>query len=160
MKALQCDELTGPGAPSAGILVLFQPGKASQGQKDKHFAPGCSGATCQVLSFVLLLTNSPSLMYACWLLGNTPFPIRRLLSNGPIKYPPHYHHFLNSSPEWHSAVCVCLFFLRFYLFVFRERIREGEREGEKRQCVVASRVPPTGDLAHNPGLCPDQELNW
>ena len=26
--------------------------------------------------------------------------------------------------------------------------------------MVASRVPPTGDLAHNPGVCPDQELNW
>ena len=33
-----------------------------------------------------------------------------------------------------------------------------EREGEK-HCVVASHVPPTGDLAHNPGMCPDQELN-
>ena len=37
--------------------------------------------------------------------------------------------------------------------------REGEREGEKHQCVVASRTPPTGDLAHNPGMCPDWELN-
>ena len=27
-------------------------------------------------------------------------------------------------------------------------------------CVVASRVPPTGDLACNPGMCPDWELNW
>ena len=38
-----------------------------------------------------------------------------------------------------------LFFFRFYLF--RERGREGEREGQKHQCVVASHVPPTGDLA-------------
>ena len=36
---------------------------------------------------------------------------------------------------------------------------EGEREGEKHQ-LVASHTPPTGDLAHNPGMCPDQELNW
>ena len=28
-----------------------------------------------------------------------------------------------------------------YLFVFTERGREGEREGEKHQCVVASHVP-------------------
>ena len=21
-------------------------------------------------------------------------------------------------------------------------------------------MPPTGDLAQNPGMCPDQELNW
>ena len=36
---------------------------------------------------------------------------------------------------------------------------EGDREGEKHPCVVASHVPPTGDLAHNPGMCPDWELN-
>ena len=41
------------------------------------------------------------------------------------------------------------------LFIFREREKEGEKEGEKHQCVVASHVPPTGDLAHNPGMCPD-----
>ena len=45
------------------------------------------------------------------------------------------------------------------LFIFRERGREGEREGEKHQCVVASRTPPTGDLARNPGMCPDRESN-
>ena len=47
------------------------------------------------------------------------------------------------------------FFLRFYLFIFRGR----EREGEKHQCVVASPVSPTGDLAHNLGTCPDWESN-
>ena len=47
----------------------------------------------------------------------------------------------------------------FYLFIFRERGREGEREGEKRQCVVASHVAPTGDLTRNPGMCPDWESN-
>ena len=36
---------------------------------------------------------------------------------------------------------------------------EEEREGEKYQCVVASHVPPSGDLAHNPGMCPDWESN-
>ena len=44
--------------------------------------------------------------------------------------------------------------------MFREQGREGEREGEKHQCVVTSHAPPTGDLACNPGLCPDWELNW
>ena len=44
------------------------------------------------------------------------------------------------------------FFLRLYLFIFRERGREGEREEEKHQCVVASRTPSTGDLACNPGI--------
>ena len=37
--------------------------------------------------------------------------------------------------------------------------REGEGEGEIHQCVVASHVPPTGDLACKPGMCPDWELN-
>ena len=49
------------------------------------------------------------------------------------------------------------FFLRFYLFTCRERGREGEREGEKHHCVVASRAPRTGDLSLNPGVCPDWE---
>ena len=43
--------------------------------------------------------------------------------------------------------------------MFRERRREGEREGEKDQCVVAFHMPPTGNLACNPGKCPDQESN-
>ena len=35
---------------------------------------------------------------------------------------------------------ICFFKDRFYLLIFRERGREGEREGEKHQC--ASLVPP------------------
>ena len=52
-----------------------------------------------------------------------------------------------------------LFFKRFYLVIFREKEREGVREGEKHQCVVASHVAPTGYLARNPGMCPDWESN-
>ena len=37
--------------------------------------------------------------------------------------------------------------------------KERGREGEKYQCVVAPGTPPTGDLAHNPGMCPDWESN-
>ena len=48
---------------------------------------------------------------------------------------------------------------RFYLFLFREKGREGEREGEKRQYVVASHARHTGDLAYNSGMCPDWEWN-
>ena len=48
---------------------------------------------------------------------------------------------------------------RFYLFILRERRREGEREREKHQCVVASHVPPTDEQARNPGMCPDWESN-
>ena len=35
-----------------------------------------------------------------------------------------------------------------------------EREGEKHQYVVIPYVFLTGDLAHNPGTCPDWESNW
>ena len=48
---------------------------------------------------------------------------------------------------------------RFYLFIFRERGREGEREGKKHQRVVASLMPPIGNLARNPVMCPDWESN-
>ena len=37
--------------------------------------------------------------------------------------------------------------------------REWEIEGEKHQCVIASHVPPTGNLACYPGMCPDWESN-
>ena len=38
---------------------------------------------------------------------------------------------------------------------------EGEKEGEKHQCVVASHMPPAGDnLARSPGMCPDWESKW
>ena len=54
-----------------------------------------------------------------------------------------------------------LFFKKriFYLFIYRERAREGERE--KHWCVrlIASRTPSSGDLACNPGMCPDQDSN-
>ena len=50
-------------------------------------------------------------------------------------------------------------FLKKYLLIFRESGREGERDEEKHHCVVASRKPTTGDLAHNPGMGPDWESN-
>ena len=51
------------------------------------------------------------------------------------------------------------FYKKILFIYFRERGSEGEREGQKHQCVVASRVPPTRDLACNPGMCPDWESN-
>ena len=52
---------------------------------------------------------------------------------------------------------------RIYLCIFRERGKEGEREGnihvQETHPPVASHTPPTGDLAHNPGMCPDWESN-
>ena len=58
------------------------------------------------------------------------------------------------------SISFFFFFKIIYLFIFRERGREGEKEGEQHHCVVAPHVPPTGDLAHNPRMCPDWESNW
>ena len=54
-----------------------------------------------------------------------------------------------------------IFFQRFYIFIFRERgegnVKERERNIDVLEIhqLVASHTPPTGDLAHNPGVCPD-----
>ena len=61
--------------------------------------------------------------------------------------------------QYQVAHLFILFYWRF-LLIFRERGREGEKEGEKHQCVVASRTSPTGDLDRNPGTCPDWESHW
>ena len=47
----------------------------------------------------------------------------------------------------------------FQDFVYLNRGEGKEKEGEKHQCVVASHAPPIGDLAGNPGMCPDWESN-
>ena len=49
------------------------------------------------------------------------------------------------------------FFLKrlyVYLFTFRERGRERERERNINVWLPLT-WPPAGDLAHNPGMCPD-----
>ena len=50
-----------------------------------------------------------------------------------------------------------VYFFKDFIFIIKERRREGEREGEKHQCVVASHTPSVG--AHNPGMCPTWESN-
>ena len=62
----------------------------------------------------------------------------------------------DSMPVTCSATVLFLFFKDF---IFRERGREGEREGKKHQCVVAFHAPPTRELARNTVMCPDRELN-
>ena len=58
-----------------------------------------------------------------------------------------------------------VYFLKLYLFIFGERGRERERERERNidgntlTQLVAFRMPPTRDLAQNPGMCPDWGLN-
>ena len=59
-------------------------------------------------------------------------------------------------PLCQSKLETAFFLLRFYLFLERG---EGREKEEKHQCVVASHTLPTGDLAHNPDICLDWELN-
>ena len=73
-----------------------------------------------------------------------------------------FHHCL-------TEVCFSYFMYSRFCFVLFGGVvlffrgRKGERVGEKHpweiHWSVASRTPPTGDLAWNPGLCPDWELN-
>ena len=61
---------------------------------------------------------------------------------------------------WEKEVDVYFYFFKdFIYFFFRERGQEGEREGEKHQWVIVPHASPTGDPAHNPGMCPDWESN-
>ena len=46
-----------------------------------------------------------------------------------------------------------------FIYLFLERERKGEREGENHQCVLGSQTSPTGDPAHNLGMCPDWKSN-
>ena len=61
---------------------------------------------------------------------------------------------------WALKKYVLMLCKKIFKFMFRERGREGERVGEKHQWVVASCSPPTGDLACNPGMCPEWGSNW
>ena len=54
-----------------------------------------------------------------------------------------------------SFFLFCFVLFCFVLFCLeRGRGREGATKGGKYQCVVASHVHPTGDLACHPGMCP------
>ena len=52
-------------------------------------------------------------------------------------------------PILKTKTTVSFFFFPFFkdfIYLFLEKRREGEREGEKQQCVVASCAPPPGTL--------------
>ena len=65
-------------------------------------------------------------------------------------------------------VCLLCFFILFKYFIYllldrgegREKKRERNIDVREKRPLVASHTPPTGDLAHNPGMCPDWDLNW
>ena len=60
-------------------------------------------------------------------------------------------HFLTELPLFKKI------FFKDFIYFYREG--KGRRKRGKYQCVIISCVPPTGDLACNPGICPDWESN-
>ena len=93
------------------------------------------------------------------------FPIPCLSSAIITKWLPcaimiHYQ-LLNISLHWWNLHPLKQIFYLFKdcIYLFLERGREEEKDGEEHQCVVASCVHLTGDLAYNSGMCPDWELN-
>ena len=60
---------------------------------------------------------------------------------------------------WLAEFLIVFNFLKDFLYLFLEKREGKEKQGEKHQCVVASHVAPTGDLALIPGMCPDWESN-
>ena len=73
--------------------------------------------------------------------------------------PPSMFHYLSPSLPLSKNNKIFYLFFKDFMFLFLERAEGKEKEREKHQCVVASCLPPTGDLACNPGMCPDWELN-
>ena len=51
-----------------------------------------------------------------------------------------------------------VYFLKDFMYLFLDRRREEERE--RNISVVAPCMSPIGDLARNPGISSDWELNW
>ena len=49
--------------------------------------------------------------------------------------------------------------INYVSFFKRFRQEKGGRKGEKHPCVSGFHAPSAGDLAHNPGMCPDWESN-
>ena len=59
------------------------------------------------------------------------------------------------------SCCLHRTFKKSFTYLFLERGEGKERGRETSMCGCLSRVPYRGhDLAHNPGVCPDWELNW
>ena len=67
--------------------------------------------------------------------------------------------FLDNMIFFYCLVIFSILFIYLFIYLFLKRGKGKEREGENHQCVVASCTLSTGDLAHNPGMCPDWESN-
>ena len=61
--------------------------------------------------------------------------------------------------HYYSLINVCFKDFIYLLFLERGEWKEKGRETSVCERLVASYMPPTGDLAHNTGMCPDWEPN-
>ena len=69
-----------------------------------------------------------------------------------------YTYFTKKQNQKYVYIYIYLFKDFIYLFLDKGGEREKERESKK-SALVASRMPPAADLARNPDMCPDWELN-
>ena len=102
-------------------------------------------------------TNMPSpppKFQPCFQGHRLPFVKILSLTTGNCSFPT-----LTVKARSHRYWNILLFIFKEFIYLFLERREEREIEREKHQCVVASHAPSTGDLAHNPGICPDWESN-
>ena len=82
-----------------------------------------------------------------------------LITVFPVLYFTHPYDY-SVSTSLYFAVCCWNF-----TYLFLERLEGWEKERERNNNLqekhgsVASHMPPTGDLAHNPGMCPDRKSN-
>ena len=73
-------------------------------------------------------------------------------------------HDESKETQWNFKASFFLFLVAYLLIDFREKASEWERKGEKHWCERETvscclLYMPTGDQTHQPGMCPDQELN-
>ena len=144
------------------------------------FPPPCLNAPCVVSSrssssHVPQNSTLDQLLFFLHLLFLGALPCSQYSNHGVGDDPPkclslamsyRQDHLFGCCGCWREINQSCLnlnsWFLVFFkiLFIFfSKRVREGEGEGDK-HLLVAFHTPPTGDLAHNPGMCPDWESKW
>ena len=153
------------------IFLLRKRKKAIGGIRDRIYAWGwcCSFS---LWSFLMRLFQMPSVsFFVLHCLSASFLDTRRssLVEAKPLQfYFPgefhswffHYNYLFLFEIEQYNLFELQEFLKDFtYLFLERGGGREKERERNINP-VVASHVAPSGDLAHNPGICPDWELSW
>ena len=131
--------------PEPKARILAHPRTPRRGFKARN-----SGANCICSLKTCGFGENGSLGDQSWA---SKLTARRAFFSSEIYWKDKLPHYCHKLPPQNF-----LSFLRFYLFIFREEKGGRKRGRETSMCGCLSRAP-TGDLAHNPGMCPDWELN-